>query len=336
MNYFYIIAGLFIIIFILRDIIITTLSLQGGGRLTNFVTQKLWQLLLSCSKKVDSKVFLIHAGYMLLLLILVMWISGLWLGFFLLFSSHTGAVVSSSTGLPITGYKLVYFTGYTLSTLGSGEFIPSANSWRLLTNLASFIGLSFITMCITYFVPALSAVILQERIGVYVNSLGKTPEDILINGWNGKDFHRLMSRLSDVYNNLIQHAQNHEAYPIIFFFHSRDAMRSPIINLAKLNEALGLLKHVVRKEAKPDDKELLTLESTLDFYTRIAGDHSSGNEHPLPQPDLDRLRTSSIPFDLTCLEQFSKDNELVSRRKVFSQLLVDCGWSWKNVYNPPK
>ena len=123
-----------------------------------------------------------------------------------------------------------------------------------------------------------------------------------------------------------------QAYPIIFYFHSSDRDRSAIVNLSKLNEALGLIRHVVRPEAFPGDKELLTLEKTLDFYNRIASNYSVLKKHPIPQPDLDKLERSGIPIDYASLKQFTDDHDLVERRKVFSNLLIDSGWNWKEVY----
>ena len=197
----------------------------------------------------------------------------------------------------------------------------------------SFTGLIFITVSITYFVPILSAVILQEGIGVFINSLGKSPEDILINGWNGKNFDRLLNRLANVYQKLIQHTQNYQAYPVVFYFRAGDPNRSIVVNLAKLNEALGLLKHVVKQESSPDEKELLTLEDTLDFYTKIASNYNLLEKHPLPAYNLQKLKNSGIPLDTEKAQLFFEaDQELVNRRKVFANILLGSGWSWQEVY----
>ncbi|WP_224996618.1 potassium channel family protein [Cesiribacter sp. SM1] len=333
MNYLYLVVGFVLITLILRDIVLTALSLQGGGMVTNFISSRFWKLLLKISEVLNNKKLLNHAGYLILLVVLLVWVIALWLGFFLIFLFGADAVVTSSTHAPVQGFKLFYFVGYTLSTLGSGEYIPASDVWRLLANIVSFTGLIFITVSITYFVPILSAVILQEGIGVFINSLGKSPEDIIINGWNGKNFDRLLNRLSNVYQKLIQHTQNYQAYPVVFYFRAGDANRSIVVNLAKLNEALGLLKHVVKQEFSPDDKELLTLEDTLDFYTRIASNYNLLEQHPLPESDLQKLRNSGIPIDTEKAKLFfESDQEFVNRRKVFANILLGSGWSWQEVY----
>ncbi|XVH33461.1 ion channel (plasmid) [Haloferacaceae archaeon DSL9] len=44
----------------------------------------------------------------------------------------------------------MYFTGYTIFTLGNGDFYPTAANWQVTTVLTSASGLLLITLIVTY------------------------------------------------------------------------------------------------------------------------------------------------------------------------------------------
>ena len=69
-----------------------------------------------------------------------------------------GAVVCSTTKHPAEWPETIYFVGYTLTTLGTGDFVPSGTWWDLLSVLATFSGLALVTLSITYAIPVIQAV----------------------------------------------------------------------------------------------------------------------------------------------------------------------------------
>ena len=64
------------------------------------------------------------------------------------------------------------FTGYTLSTLGNGDFKPGTSFWRIYTVIISLSGLSILTIAITYLVQVLTAEISKRRLSIYIATLG--------------------------------------------------------------------------------------------------------------------------------------------------------------------
>lgn len=180
--------GILLFLLIAADIIKTTLSTRGGGTLTNAVTRSVWALFFRAAGRQGRCGLLQYAGQFVVLSVLLSWILGLWASLFLLFASHPGSIVDDATKLPADLWETFYYAGFTLSTLGVGDYAAAADGWRVLTSAAAFCGLTFITAAITYIVPVLSAVSLQNQLSLLVSSMGRTPQEILVNSWNGADF----------------------------------------------------------------------------------------------------------------------------------------------------
>jgi hypothetical protein len=333
MHILYGIAGIFLIMMVLRDLITTTLSFQGAGRITRFISEKIWRLFLRASNRKGTSKLLDHVGYLNMVVIILTWVVGMWLGAFLLLLTDPLSVLDSSTNVAATTWEKLYFSGYTLSTLGNGDFKPGSTIWDIITNLLAFSGLAFITVSITYIMPVLSAVILQVKLSVFINCMGDTPQQILINGWDGKNFDRLLKHDAEISNAVIQHSENHKAYPIIHYFHNSTLKKSIIPSLAMLDEAISMLMHVVAEHARPDQKDLSLLRGSLDFYMEVLKQDQKIETDALPAPpDWSELVQQGIPLKKDNLEAFNTYETLNKRRRILAHLLQEDGWDWDAVY----
>ncbi len=178
---------------------------------------------------------------------IALWILLLWASLFSLLLSDHNSIINSTTHLPADMWEKLYYAGFILSTVGVGDYVPSNNFWRIITDIYSFTGLVFVTMSITYFISVLSAVLNQRRLALSLNSLGSSPYNIIENGWNGENFSRLVNQASQFSNDIFKHSQNHLAYPVIHYFHSTDKNISIIIQISKLYDALLILKFGVKQ-----------------------------------------------------------------------------------------
>jgi hypothetical protein len=88
------------------------------------------------------------------------------------------------TNSPTTVVNKIFYTGYTLSTLGLGDMEPEGNFWDIL--ILSFTGLILISIAITYLIPVVSAEIAKRKISVTINTIGGSVEEMLLNYWDGK------------------------------------------------------------------------------------------------------------------------------------------------------
>ncbi|MFZ0488953.1 MAG: potassium channel family protein [Salegentibacter sp.] len=332
MNILLLIIGALLYLGIVVDILQTTLSLQGGGWLTSHISRWIWTIFLKFSGHNGKARILEHAGYILLVIIVTVWVFFLWLSFLLMLTSSPDSIVNGTTRLPADVWEKLYFAGYTISTLGMGDFVETADAWRILSTIYSFTGLILLTMSVTYFIPALSAVINQRKLAIMIRSLGKDPQDIILNTWDGKNFDDFFAKSSSLAEDLIMYGQRHRAYPVIHYFHQTEKETNIMLQLARLNEALQILKNCLPKEMKPRDQELASLEVAFKNYVKIITGVVKYKplQVSVPEVKLDELRKKGfIDTNHKCGEMAE---ELRHTREVLHSMVVRDGWKWEDIH----
>lgn len=331
MEVIYGITGTVIFVLVIADIIKTVFSTRGAGSLSSAVIDAVWAGFFKITGKKGSAKLLEYAGPTMLVVVLAVWVIGLWLGFYFVLLADPNSIVASSTEIPATPVEKFYYAGFTLSTLGVGDYKASSDLWRVLTSCAAFTGLAFITTAITYFVQVLSAVSLQNQLSLYINSMGATPQQILLNSWTGTTFDPFYSNVSSLSSMLMKHITNHHSFPVVHYFHSSDPKLSVTPALVRLDEACQLLRCTETAGSPERQLALHMLRQTLDTYAKMVGSSflakSQPSEQP-PHPDLTPFAKAGIEVDrtraLTDADQ--------QRRDTLTALLEHDGWSWKNVY----
>ena len=76
----------------------------------------------------------------------------------MIFASADSALVDTVSSRRISWPVPLYFTGYTIFTLGNGDFTPTGAFWQLATVLATASGVLFVTSSVTYVLSVLGAV----------------------------------------------------------------------------------------------------------------------------------------------------------------------------------
>jgi hypothetical protein len=122
-----------------------------------------WSLLLSINKRMGRRKVLEIGGAVILVSILINWLLLIWLSASLLFISQPDSLMNVETNSPTTVVNKIFYTGYTLSTLGLGDMEPEGNFWDILTAILSFTGLILISIAITYLIPVVSAEIARKK-----------------------------------------------------------------------------------------------------------------------------------------------------------------------------
>ncbi len=330
MAYFLIILGTLIYLGIVVDILTTTLSMQGGGWFTSRFSHLFWNMMLQISGKNGKSKLLARAGFFLLIIIILIWVGLLTLSFFFLLQSDIDSIVNSSK-IPGSVLDKLYYAGFVLSTLGIGDFMASNNLWRIVTDIYSFTGLILITMSVTYFIPVLSAIIKQRKLGINLSSLGTSPQEIVLNAWNGKDYEVFKLQLLSFSDALLEHNQNHRAYPVIHYFHNSDKEHAIILQIARLNEAVYILERELKPEETLPKQVLSSIRTALDNYINVVEEVSHikvQKELPKP-PAIFQLEEKGVLQDSTREINFSKD--IQHNRRVFLSLIKMDGWKWDDL-----
>ncbi|WP_017733460.1 two pore domain potassium channel family protein [Nafulsella turpanensis] len=333
MNYVFLVAGIVIVCLAGVDVLVSTLAPRGTGFFSTRLRSVIWNFFHWCGQGRGESRMLNYAGMFTVAAWLFGWILMLWIGNFLIYLSAPDSVLYSGTNASAGPIDKLYFTGYVLSTMGNGDFKPGGGWWSVYSAVISFSGFVTITLAITYLVPVLSAEMEKRKTSIYIHSLGASPEEILINAWNGKDFSRLTQHFGSLTDSIMSQAQKHVAYPVLHNFHSHLHQEALAINLVTLDEALSILLLYGHNETYTIEQQIYPLRFAISDYLATLANafiEPSNNE---PGPfRMERLRQSAIPFKQEN-EDIRMDKErLRLRRKLLLGMLENDGWHWGNIY----
>lgn len=333
MNYFLFATGAIIVALVLMDVFVTTLAPRGTGFITERLRAGIWSFFHFICKGKGTNKLLNYAGMFTVSAWLFGWLFTLWLGNVLLYLSDYTSVLTSNSQVTAGPLEKVYFVGYVLSTMGNGDFMPYGDGWRIYTAIISFSGFIIITMGITYLVPVLSAEMGKRKLSIYIHSLGTSPEDILLNAWNGRDFSRLSQHFSTLTDAVIEQAQNHVAYPVLHNFHSHLTREALAINLVSLDEALSIMLLYINDDIKPNKQEIYSLRFAITDYLATLGTAFIRPSDNQPGPlEVKNLVEANIPLKQKNTGIQMGLERLGLRRKLLLGMLENDGWHWHDIY----
>ncbi len=332
MNYVYLIVGLALVIAVFVDLIYTALSTNGAGWLSRGLSRLIWKAFFFVLRGKARNRLLNHVGMSIIFSILCGWIVLLWAGNVLILCSDPASIRNTQTQAIATLTEKIYYVGYTISTLGNGDFYAPSSTWKIVSVSMALVGLSLVTIAITYLGQVLTSEIGKRQISLYIAALGGTPQDILLNCWDGSSFRRL-ERVSDsLVTQIFSHSQHHLAYPVIHYFHSSRLRESASVNLAALDEALTILLVCIPKENRPDSFDLGSLRLALTTYLHtLHGNFLQPSDQELPLPDLTRLKEKGIPL-IEDEDRIGQGYErLLKRRRMLKAVIEYGGWTWQDM-----
>ena len=320
--------GAVVVAVALYDVLKTTLSAQGGAPLTSALSAGLWALL---GRGPAHGLPRRAAGGVILTAVPVAWTLLLWTGWTLVFASGDGAVVDASSQTPADLPARVYFVGFTLFTLGNGDYVPSGGAWQVLTAVASFTGLFLVTLAITYLLPVVQAVAEKRSLAGRIHSLGATGVEIAAQaGGPGSSLER---QLESAAADLTLHAERHLVYPVLHYFASDEARTALAPRLAALSDGLLLLRHGLPEADRPDPTALGSVEGALDDYlATVRGSLASPSEDaspPAPSAGLDRTAPEA-DRDLADAARQRDD-----QRRLLRAIVRQSGHDWPGAVGTP-
>lgn len=327
MNLASFIIGILFLSVSLVDLLWTTLWVDGGaGPLTDRLTSWGW----SAMRKVAGGYprVLSLAGPFLMGLTLLTWIVLLWAGWTFLFSSGENALHYVSDSRSITWAGRIYFVGYTMFTLGIGDIVPTNGGWQIATILTTANGMLFVTMSVSYLVSVLGAVTLKRSFASTVTGMGRKGAEFVRSGWNGDDFEGFEGLLPTLSTELQRLTYQHQAYPILHYYYSREDGHSSAIGTAILDEALTVLRCGVPEEYQPEPVCLIQARASTRSYMDTLHSSFVPVAEDLPAaPDLDVLRAAGIPT--VSDEEFASELEnLIERRQRLLRMVKEDAREW--------
>jgi len=333
MHEFYLILGIAIVIITACDFFYTTVSFNGAGVVARNTSLALAAVFLWGNERTKHRKLFRYSGLTHILTLILLWIGLLWAGFFLLLMSDPGSVVEAGSGSRASALTKLYVSGYTLSTLGVGDYIPGTEGWQIIMAAFSFAGFIFITTAMTYLMSLTSAVIHKRNLSLFIANMGESPEEIIANSYDGESFPGLVNVAPTLREMINKHNQNHFAHPAVHYFYSTSRKESLSVNIANLDEALSIIFHLSEKPASVPH-ELRALRKAIDSYLDSIGHNffTPIKDKINHTPDFQRLEEQQVTLpDTHAAEDYAAS--FSERRSLLAGLLQSSGWRWNDIYS---
>lgn len=288
-------AGVLWLALTLLDFFRTTLSFHGAGPIGRVVPRAIWLALLAAGGRSRPHRFLPLAGPAVLLGVFGVWVALIWTAWALIFLACPGAVESSPGGVPADFGETVYFTGYVVTTLGTGDFVPRDDVWRMVSVVCALNGLLVISLSITYIFSVMQAVIGMRTLALRVHASGDAA-GLVSASWNGHDLSALQDWLRNMGEGLYDYSQRQQTYPIIDYFWSRGQRTDMASAAAIIADTVLLCRCAVSPAVRPSALVLDPVEDGLRIVAGTAESHGGGQDRAAPPPPgLIELAKDGIP-----------------------------------------
>lgn len=318
------VAGALILLLAVADALLTTVRAgRAAGPVTKRLAELLWRFALRLKPGLGPPP---GTGPVITFAVVAMWLLLFLGGWYLIFSASPASVVDTD-GRPADPWARLYFTAYTISTLGIGDYVPSGAVWQVLTGFAAITAFGLATLVITYVASLNSAVAAKRQFARHVSGLGTSPADILQSSWTGNDFRLLEDKLLSLTGDIHGLVEAQLTYPLLHYFTTRQLTAADWPAIATLNELVLLLDHYVDRTYRPAPLALdplrRAIESYLDILPRKPVETSCTKDPALP----DTTALGDAGIKITSPSSPSDDD--LRRRSRLRAVLSRQGWPWE-------
>jgi hypothetical protein len=221
--------GALIVLVVLQDVFATVLF-PGSGR--GLVRKPVTRLIRAAFRAVGRWVhgqrrrnLLSYEGPTQIALTLAVWLFLLLLGWALIYAPALGESIVASSGPTDTSWSTaVYYSGFALTTLGTGDVVANSGGYRLLTIVEAGVGFLTFSMAITYFLSVYPNLTSRNSFGQGLhNRTGNTGDAVVLLA-RMADGEKLpvTDFMSSTAASLRHIYQTHRFYPVLRYFHDRD------------------------------------------------------------------------------------------------------------------
>ena len=290
-------AGLVLVVVVLFDAALTTLSFAGSGPLTGRASRLVWRSLRRFAGQGPRRHRVLRwSGTVVLAAIVGIWVAGLWLGWFMVFAAGDATVVDQA-GRTADGWSRFYFAGFVIFTLGVGDYTPGTAAAQVAATVAVLTGLFLITLGITYLMQVVSAVVDKRTVAGHVAALGTDPVDILRRYWDGEQFSPMFEQhLTSLTPEVIRLGERHLAFPVVHYFHAESRAKSAPAALTVLDGVVLLLRAGVGPRHRADAGAVEPLSQALQNLARtLGGSFIPSVAEPAGLPDIGDLARAGLP-----------------------------------------
>ena len=329
-NFLLFILGLLLVLTSLLDALWTSLWVDGGaGPVTTWITNVVWWIM---RKLIRTKrnYWLSLAGPLIQTFTVFVWVGLLWAGWVMIFSSDSNALIyTRAPSMPPGDLTArIYFVAYTMSTIGNGDLYPNGDRWEIATSFTGFSGMFLITLVVSFLLSVIGGVTTKRTLASHITGLGSSPEEFILNIWDGKGFPGLDLQLMSMSSQLGTLTEQQLAYPVLHRYHGATPKEDSAPAIAIFDDALTLLRYGVQEQYRPAPSVLRSARASVHTYlTTLPSASIYPAEHLPPAPDLTPLRKAGIP--VVSDEEFARSlHDLIHRRKLLLGLVQRNSFKW--------
>lgn len=242
--------GLLLLGLVTVDVFATTTgsgSTSGAGPLTARLARCLWRAALAVHRRRPSHRGLHLVGSGLTIGTVLSWIVAIWVSWTLVFASMDGSVVDTATEQPVGLGAKAYFAGYSVLTLGNGDYVPGSTPWQLATLAAAATGLALVTLAVTYILNVVQAGSQRRALATMIWTFGDDVEEVVRRA--AADPQHVNQQLWSLVEPFAQVREHHVAFPVLHYLHATDRHRALPAQAAKLAGAVDRLRNGPAGEA---------------------------------------------------------------------------------------
>ena len=313
-----ILLGFCILVYTFLDFFHTTLSGQGFGWMTGKINRLLGRAIL---KNRNTFIFK-YSGILHLLVTTLFWLLMLFLGSFIIYASSPDMVITSDSKLPATLAERLYYTGFVISTLGIGDFIPGKDLSRVITTFLSFSGFILLTTALTYLISVVNTVLQKKQLAIYISTLGNDMDELYESVITPEGINLLVRNTNSIREMIIRNSSNYIFFPIIQYYLSGNKEDALELQLVRLYEVLTVLGFQF-EQGSGQALKIKSIIATIVNYVGLGLEEQ--DYYSFAPEEIEKQREFWTRYSLTYPSQPKAD-------KAMNASLLSAGWRWEDVY----
>jgi hypothetical protein len=339
------VLGVLLVLLVLADVFLTVLYARAGTGIVGIrLARVTWAAFRAAAgaRRPRGEGVLTFCGPAILVMLVTAWALALTLGASLVMHPLLGTAIRTQSGdTPTDFVAAMYAGGSSMAIVGSSDFAPRTNWARTLYLFNSLIGMSVVSLTLTYIMQVYAALQRRNALGLKLHLMtaetGDAAELLARLGPRGQ-FSAGYSDLADISSGMAEAKEAHHFYPVLFYFR----FRQPFYSVSRL--ALVALDTVTLIRSALDDnhhgwlKESAAVEqlwrASIVLVATLEETFPLGGEHERPmlsdqeatdrwrrryQSGVQRLRRAGI--EVTADEQAGAD-AYVSLRSRWDPLIA--------------
>ncbi len=234
---------------VLLDVFLTVLYARAGTALFSpLVSRAIWLIFRAASRPLGHRrgTVLSFCGPVILVVLIFTWAAGLVLGSALIVHPNLGTSIRTSGGsTPRDFMSALYAAGTSLSFASSSDFKPQSAAFQAYFMLSSLIGMSIMSLVLTYVMQIYSALKTRNALGLAIQTLSDDTGDAaeLIAGLGPRGhFDSGFSNLSSLASEVSEVKESHHFYPLLFYFRFAEPYYSVSQTATVLFDSVSLMK----------------------------------------------------------------------------------------------